>query len=91
MSQQNSKSYKLPASWAPHLMPILLSTFMSGLVALVVTIKLYDGTSSLLTNWLNSWFSSWVIAYPSLLVVLPIVKRIVAFITHPPTSSGGGN
>lgn len=77
------KGYRLPASWAPHLMPLFLSMLMSGLVALVVTLKLYDGSQSLLLTWLNSWLSSWVVAYPCLLVVLPLVKRIVAFITLP--------
>ncbi|XOV79980.1 MAG: DUF2798 domain-containing protein [Aestuariibacter sp.] len=64
-------------------MPVLLSIFMSGLVSLVVTIKLHEAAQPLLINWLNAWMSSWIIAYPSLLIVLPVVKRIVTLITHP--------
>lgn len=86
MKDYSKTFYRLPASWAPHLMPLLLSMLMSGLVALVVTVKLYDGSQVLFFTWLNAWLSSWVIAYPCLLVVLPLVKRIVASITHPPES-----
>lgn len=64
-------------------MPVLLSIFMSGLVSLVVTMKMHEAADSLLMSWLNAWLSSWIIAYPSLLIVLPLVKRIVTLITHP--------
>ena len=63
-------------------MPMLLSMFMSGLVSLVVTIKMHEASQSLMTSWIGAWGSSWVIAYPSLLIVLPLVKRVVALITH---------
>ncbi|BDX08353.1 hypothetical protein MACH26_38740 [Planctobacterium marinum] len=55
-------------------------------MALVVTLKLYDGNQSLFFTWFNSWLSSWVISYPCLLVVIPLVKRIVAWVTHPAKS-----
>lgn len=83
LSSRKLSRFKFPAAWAKFLMPFLLSVFMSGLVSLVVTIKLHVAEQPLLSSWVQSWFSSWVIAFPSLLIVLPVVKWIVAAITHP--------
>ncbi|MFM7612062.1 MAG: DUF2798 domain-containing protein [Alphaproteobacteria bacterium] len=37
-----------------------------------------------LARWPIAWLSSWVIGFPTVLVVLPIVRRLVARIVAPP-------
>lgn len=37
-----------------------------------------------LSNWPGAWGASWIIAFPSLLLILPIVRRIVSAIVEQP-------
>jgi len=37
----------------------------------------------LASNWMSSWVVSWIVAFPVLLMLLPIVRRMVAFVCHP--------
>ncbi len=67
---------KLPTRAMIFLVPFFLSLVMSGIVALISTIRALGFTSDVLTPWLNSWGLSWMIAFPTVLFVLPIVRRI---------------
>ena len=40
-------------------------------------------TSDLPVKWLRAWGISWCIAFPTVLFVLPLVKRIVAATVEP--------
>ncbi|MBD9663822.1 hypothetical protein J2738_000368 [Variovorax paradoxus] len=69
---------KLPARYAGIVMPFFLSVFMSCIVAGVSTLKSVGLASGLLQMWMSAWGVSWLVAFPSLLVVLPVVRRLVA-------------
>jgi hypothetical protein len=43
-------------------------------------------TTGFVATWPYAWGASWLMAFPSLLLVLPIVRRIVAAIVDQPTS-----
>lgn len=66
---------KLPARYAPVVLPLLLSILMTCVVSLISTLV---GGGFALDMWLRSWALSWVIAFPTLLVVLPLVRRVAA-------------
>lgn len=74
----------IPARFAPVLFAFLLSGFMSLIVSSIATVRaagLGDGFAHL---WMSSWVSSWAIAFPAVLVVAPIVRRLVAALTRAP-------
>lgn len=77
------KPRKLPAAYGRLVMPLVLSFFMSGIVSAVVTVKALGLGSEFFVDWPSAWAASWMIAFPSLLLILPIVRRIVSVIVEP--------
>jgi hypothetical protein len=75
---QKQKSYKLPKSTAPVVMPLILSIFMTCIVSGISTIRTIGFTMEALHLWPGSWLVSWIFAFPTLLIVLPLVRRIVS-------------
>jgi hypothetical protein len=73
---------KLPASYAKIVLPLIISIFMSGLVSAVSTMRIYDFDHPFLEIWLPSWGLSWIIAFPILLIVLPLARRLTAMLTE---------
>jgi hypothetical protein len=74
---------RLPARYGVVLMPLVLSIFMTAIVSFIATVKMVGLADNLLTLWLSAWSVSLLIAFPTLLVVLPIVRRIVALFVEP--------
>lgn len=71
---------------AARFAPILFGLILSGLMSLIVsglstfrTLGLVDGFFGL---WMGNWAVSWAIAFPTVLVVAPITRRIVGRLTR---------
>lgn len=75
---------RLPSRYAGIVMPLILSILMSGIVSCVATLTSLGMTPDFVGLWLNAWLASWLIAFPTLLIVLPIVRRLVALVVEPP-------
>ena len=69
---------KLPARFAPIVMPFLLSLLMTCLVSLIATVRSVGVTPDLLRLWPGSWALSWLVAFPVTLLVLPLVRRLTS-------------
>ncbi len=63
-------------------MPLLLSIFMTCIVSLVSTLKSLGLDAFSLNGWLSAWGLSWLIAFPTLLLVLPLVKKLTAYLVN---------
>ena len=50
------------------------------MVSLIATVRAVGFTRAAVTTWPGSWALSWAIAFPTLLVVLPVVRRMVAWL-----------
>lgn len=77
------KFKRLPAHYASWLMPLILSVTMSGIVSFIATLKHVGAVDGLMLSWLEAWEISWLIAFPTLLLVLPVVRRIVSVLVEP--------
>lgn len=75
---------KLPARCAGIIMPLVLSILMTCIVSLVSTLKGVGLVPDVARIWLGAWGISWLIAFPTLLLVLPVVRRITAALVMPP-------
>lgn len=75
---------KLPPKAMHFVMPLLLSLFMSSIISFVATLKAMGLAPDLFTSWLKAWGISWLIAFPAVLIVLPIVRRIAGLIVESP-------
>lgn len=73
---------KLPGRYAGIVMPLLLSIFMSGIVSFVSTLHGMGMTYGLLHTWLGAWGWSWMIAFPTVLLVLPLVRRLTRLLVE---------
>jgi len=75
---------KLPARYAGFVLPLLLSIFMTCIVSLISTLHGIGLTPGLFRVWLGAWGWSWVIAFPTLLFVLPLVKAATGIVVEKP-------
>lgn len=69
---------KLPAAYAALVMPLLLSILMTFVVSAVSTLRSIGLAPGFLYIWLSAWALSWIIAFPTLLFALPLVRRATA-------------
>lgn len=69
---------KLPARYAGLVMPLLLSILMTCIVSLISTFKGVGWVPHFWKLWLGAWAVSWLVAFPALLVALPLVRKLTA-------------
>lgn len=85
-SEHSSKTIlglpKLPARYAGVVMPLLLSVLMTFIVLMVSTLRSIGPVPGFARLWLGSWAISWLIAFPTLLLVLPVVRRATAAVVR---------
>jgi hypothetical protein len=77
--------HKLPARYAPVVMPLILSVLMPFVVSTIPTLRSLGPTSGFLAAWPGGWGLSRLVAFPTLLAVLRLVRRIVALLVAPPS------
>jgi hypothetical protein len=75
---------KLPARYATVVMPFFLSILMTCIISMVSTLRGVGWAPGTVHLWLGSWAISWIIAFPTLLVVLPLVRKLTALLVEAP-------
>ena len=75
---------RLPPHYSAVVMPFILSILMTFVVSAISTLKSLGPTPAFLGTWPAAWALSWVVAFPTLLAVLPLVRWIVALVVEPP-------
>jgi hypothetical protein len=78
---------KLPARYAAVVMPLVLSVLMTFVVSGISTLRSLGPTPAFVATWPAAWAISWLVAFPTLLAVLPLVRKIVAFAVETPRSN----
>lgn len=73
---------KFPARAVGFIMPLLLSVLMTFIVSFVSTLNSLGLAAFTLGAWFSAWGLSWLIAFPALLLVLPLVKKLTAYLVH---------
>ena len=73
---------RLPPRYAAFVMPFVLSILMSLIVSGVSTLKSLGISTAFVSTWPIAWFLSWLVAFPTLLLVLPPVRRIVSVVVE---------
>jgi hypothetical protein len=75
---------KLPARYSHILVPMILTFFMTAIVAGVSTAIAVGVNLTALGIWPSAWMASWAIAFPSALAVLPLARWLVSFVVRKP-------
>lgn len=78
----HTTSRKLPARYASFVLPLLLSILMTFVVSFISTVNSQGLGGDFLSTWLRAWGVSWLIAFPTLLLVLPLVQRVTAAVVN---------
>lgn len=73
----------LPKWLEPYAFGLLLSGMMSFLVSGMSTALAVGLHGDFPLQWLSAWLPSWAVAFPSVLIVAPFVRRILARIVRP--------
>ncbi|NNC64336.1 MAG: DUF2798 domain-containing protein [Gammaproteobacteria bacterium] len=56
---------------------------MSALVSMIATIQTIGISEGFIGTWSRAWAASWIVAFPALMIVVPLVRRLVAIISRP--------
>lgn len=72
----------IPARFAPILFGLILSGLMSCVVSGIATFRAVGLPPGFVTLWMTAWAPSWAVAFPTVLVVAPVTRRIVAALTR---------
>jgi hypothetical protein len=76
----------MPARYAPILFGFLLSALMSFLVSGIATFRNFGLLDGFFGLWISAWLPSWLIAFPVVLVVAPVARRIVGLVVKAPAA-----
>jgi len=60
-------------------MPGITSFFMSGVVSMISILMNTGFVSEVFIIWPGSWMISWMIAFPVIIFVLPLSRKIALF------------
>ncbi|HHY50420.1 MAG TPA: DUF2798 domain-containing protein [Alphaproteobacteria bacterium] len=74
----------MPARYAPILFGFILSALMSLLVSGIATFRNAGLGEGFILTWIQAWLPSWLIAFPVVLVVAPITRRLVGLLVKTP-------
>jgi len=73
----------IPARYAPNLFGFILSGLMSCVVSGLSTARAL-GLEGFFGHWMGNWAISWAVAFPAVLVMAPIARRMVARLVRQP-------
>lgn len=73
---------RIPRRYAPKLLAFFTSLIMSFIMSMVITFLNLGLVDNFLLLWMRAWLSAFLIAFPTILLVLPIARHIVELITH---------
>jgi Protein of unknown function (DUF2798) len=75
---------KLPARYNAVAMPFVLSVMMSFIISGVSTLRALGWVEGFFGKWMGGRGISWLIAFPTVLLVFPLVRKIVALFVEQP-------
>lgn len=72
--------------FAPVLFGFVLSALMSLIVSGIATLRNAGLEDEFATLWLGAWLPSWFVAFPTVLVVAPLARRLVGMFVKSPVA-----
>ena len=71
----------IPAKYAPLLFGLVLSMCMSCIVSGVSTLSSVGPLDGFFGLWGGAWLKSWIVAFPVVLVIAPLARKLVGKLT----------
>ena len=76
----------MPSRSANILFGFILSALMSFLVSGIAILRNAGLDDTFLSMWMEAWLPSWLIAFPTVLVVAPLMRRLVGMLVTAPAA-----
>lgn len=73
---------KLPRRFGALVTPLLLSLLMTCVVSAISVVKTQGFGPEALGTWPSAWLISWLVAFPVLLLMLPVVRRLTGLLVE---------
>lgn len=73
----------IPRKFEPILFGFILSGLMSLLVSGISTFRATGLVSGFLMLWAGSWLVAWLFAFPAVLLVAPVARRVERSLLRP--------
>ncbi len=74
----------IPARFAPILFGFILSGLMSFIVSGISTLRAVGLAEGFVGLWISGWWPSFLVAFPVVLIVAPMTRRLVAVLVRQP-------
>lgn len=71
----------IPEKYGPVLFGAILSGLMSLLVSGISTYRAIGPATSFLPLWVSVWLSAWLVAFPAVLLIAPLARKVVQSLT----------
>jgi hypothetical protein len=68
---------KLPARTMHFALPLALTFVMTFLVSGVATVRAIGFADDMWSRWIESWLATWVMAFPIMLFLMPVMRRLL--------------
>ena len=78
----------IPRKFEPVLFGFVLSGLMSLLVAGIATLRATGAGPGFLPLWATSWLTAWLFAFPAVLLVSPLARRVVRSLLQAEAATG---
>jgi hypothetical protein len=74
---------KLPHQTLRFAVPLGTSLIMTFLVSGVATVRAIGFSDAMWGKWLSSWMIAWAVAFPTMLLMMPVVRRLLLRVIEP--------
>jgi hypothetical protein len=73
----------IPKRFEPLLFALLMSMFMSFFMSFVITFINLGFIESFVAQWLGAFWKAFMVAFPTILLVVPSVRKLVGVLVKP--------
>ncbi len=72
----------IPKKYTPLVFSFFMSLLMSGIMSFAISLINLGWVDGMLWIWLKAWSVAFVIAFPAIVTVTPLVRRLVALVVR---------
>ena len=78
----------IPPKYDSYVFSFFMSLLMSGIMSLAISIINLGWVENMLSIWLRAWSMAFIIAFPTIIAVTPVVRKLVSMVVaRQPVSS----
>lgn len=64
-----------------------MALLMSGIMSFVISVFNVGMVANIITIWLKAWVFAFMVAFPTIIIVSPVVNKLVSLVLHEDSNS----